>query len=198
MTEDQKAYRMPQRDYSDFAEGPADAEFLSGKLEDAIGIIDGLKARIAELERENEILRHERLDDIRPDGKTILDFMNVWLDQARDARAKLERACSRQNEEICQTLGKALGYPWFKDDQKNFPGATEADGVCVGEHVAETVAEEAAKRMARLESKLAEARAALLKADYFLAQGYSKDSVRDFLRKEASPHGKAALEAEDV
>lgn len=46
--------------------------------------------------------------------------------------------------EICQTLGKVLGYPLFKDDQKNFPGATEADGVCVGEHIAETLAMEAA------------------------------------------------------
>ena len=51
---------------------------------------------------------------------------------------------SRQESLICQILGKALGYPWYKDDQKNFPGATEADGVCVGEHTAETIAGKAA------------------------------------------------------
>ena len=35
-------------------------------------------------------------------------------------------------EKIEQILGKALGYPYFKDDPKNFPTATEEDGVCVG------------------------------------------------------------------
>ena len=45
-----------------------------------------------------------------------------------------------------QIAGKALGYPWYKDDQKNFPGATEADGVCVGEHVGDTIVAELAKR----------------------------------------------------
>jgi hypothetical protein len=69
-------------------------------------------------------------------------------------RAEVERlreACMRTNAAVCQSLGKALGYPWFKDDQKNFPGATEADGVCVGEHVAESVAEEAARALKRWE-----------------------------------------------
>jgi hypothetical protein len=49
--------------------------------------------------------------------------------------------------EVEQILGKALGYPWFKDDQENFPGATEADGVCIGEHVTESIAQEAANTL---------------------------------------------------
>jgi hypothetical protein len=57
---------------------------------------------------------------------------------------RLREALSKQDDEICQTLGKALGYPWYKDDQKNFPGATEEHGVCVGDHVAESLAMEAA------------------------------------------------------
>ena len=65
--------------------------------------------------------------------------------------ARLTLACAKQNDEICQILGKALGYPWFKDDQKNFPGADETNGVCVGEHVAESIASEAASRLAALE-----------------------------------------------
>lgn len=65
-------------------------------------------------------------------------------DEARERVAFLEHAFAKQNQEIEQTCGKALGYPWFKDDQKNFPGATEADGVCVGEHVAETIVAELA------------------------------------------------------
>lgn len=62
--------------------------------------------------------------------------------------ARLKLAASTINEEVCQALGKALGYPWFKDDQRNFPHATEADGVCVGDHVAETLAAEAAAKLA--------------------------------------------------
>lgn len=63
--------------------------------------------------------------------------------------ASLRLAMSKENEEICQALGKALHYPWFKDDQKNFPGATKEHGVCVGEHVAASLAEEAAKWIER-------------------------------------------------
>lgn len=69
--------------------------------------------------------------------------------QAGRALAKSELA------EIEQLLGGALGYPWFKDDPKNFPGATEADGVCVGDHVAVTLAMEAAQRIAGLQATLA-------------------------------------------
>ena len=47
-----------------------------------------------------------------------------------------------------QVLGQALGYyPWFKDDQKNFPGTTEKDGVCVGKHTVVTLAMETADRL---------------------------------------------------
>lgn len=74
---------------------------------------------------------------------------------AAEARIKhLEAAISRENDDVCQTLGKALGYPWFKDDQKNFPGATERDGVCVGEHVAASIAAEAAKRLVANETRI--------------------------------------------
>jgi hypothetical protein len=45
---------------------------------------------------------------------------------------KLHRAFFEHNETLCQTLGQALGYPWFKDDPINFPGATVEHGVCVG------------------------------------------------------------------
>lgn len=69
---------------------------------------------------------------------------------------ELRQAAMREQEEICQILGKALRYPWFKDDQKNFPGATEGDGVCVGDHVAVTLAMEAANRIAELEAIIAE------------------------------------------
>lgn len=69
------------------------------------------------------------------------------LNDARDNREALFQAFCKEEHEVCQHLGKALGYPWFKDDQKNFPGTTEADGVCVGEHVPCTLADEAATRI---------------------------------------------------
>lgn len=64
---------------------------------------------------------------------------------------RLRKACAKMNEDVCQVLGKALGYPWFKDDQKNFPGSTEEHGVCVGGHVAESLASEAAERLQEVE-----------------------------------------------
>lgn len=63
------------------------------------------------------------------------------------------KALIQEYRELEQILGKALGYPWYRDDQKNFPGATEADGVCVGEHVPITLAMEAAEKIAELEAR---------------------------------------------
>ncbi len=71
---------------------------------------------------------------------------------------ELQIAYSKENHEIEQILGKALGYPWFKDDQKNFPDATEVDGVCIGDHVPATLAMEAARWIAKLSDELATAR----------------------------------------
>ena len=77
--------------------------------------------------------------------------------------ARMKKAASTINEEVCQILGAALGYPWLKDDQTNFPGATEADGVCVGDHVAESLAAEAAAKLATV--------AALVEALERIAEG---------------------------
>jgi hypothetical protein len=68
-----------------------------------------------------------------------LEELGAMIMQLRDGIAK-------QNITIEQTCGKVLDYPWFKDDQKNFPGATEKHGVCVGDHVAETIAAELARK----------------------------------------------------
>lgn len=94
--------------------------------------------------------------------KTRLNALTADLATARRDHAELLDASVRSSFEIEQTLGKALGYPWYKDDQKNFPGATEADGVCVGDHVPESLALEAAERIAtarRVEAENADLRA---------------------------------------
>ena len=63
------------------------------------------------------------------------------------------RGLWKESLEIEQILGKALGYPWFKDDKKNFPEATEEHGVCVGDHVAITLAMEAAEKIKQLKDR---------------------------------------------
>jgi len=74
--------------------------------------------------------------------------------EAADEIGRLRLACTKMNDEVCQRLGKALGYPWFKDDQQNFPDATEENGVCTGEHVAESIASEAASWILKVEAEL--------------------------------------------
>ena len=75
-----------------------------------------------------------------------IEELERQLNAANQRIKHLRDGIAKQNQTIEQACGKALGYPWFKDDQKNFPGATEKDGVCVGEHVAETIVSELAKR----------------------------------------------------
>ena len=86
------------------------------------------------------------------------DTKYIRADVAERENADLRAAISKSQDDIEQTLGRALGYPWFKDDQKNFPGATDADGVCVGDHVAESLAMEAASKISDLRAQLEAAR----------------------------------------
>ena len=57
----------------------------------------------------------------------------------------------KESEAIEQILGKALGYPWYKDDPKNFPNAAEADGVCVAPNTAASLAMHAADKIKMLD-----------------------------------------------
>lgn len=98
----------------------------------------------------------ERVSDLnrryirKPECKATLEEVVASI------RAQAENIAGFRQEldEVEQTLGKALGFPWFKDDQKNFPGATEANGVCIGEHTAGTLAQSAAEKLANLEHDL--------------------------------------------
>lgn len=89
--------------------------------------------------------------------KCTFERVGAQYKRITELEAKIKRqlnAFAKVNDEICQTLGKVLGYPWYKDDQKNFSGATEADGICQGENIAECMAIEAAKRIKKLESQV--------------------------------------------
>lgn len=113
------------------------------------------------------------------------------VDKWRDEYNRMRQLIAKQNEDISQTCGKALGYPWFKDDQNNFPGATEAQGVCVGEHVAETIAAELADAYKAAQAEIAklQERVKMLEEalNVYLQAGHKQ------ARREASVIAKAAL-----
>lgn len=90
-----------------------------------------------------------------------IDYSELALGvEERDAElARLRAACRKNDNDIEQVLGRALGYPRYCDDQTNFPGSTDADGVCVGDQVAASLAMQASDLVAQLRADLAEARA---------------------------------------
>ena len=85
-----------------------------------------------------------------PEKRALLDqcraltIRNQWLEEALHATG----------HHIDQTLGAALHYPRYCDDQKSFPGATEADGVCTGDHVSRSLASEAARTITVMEGMI--------------------------------------------
>jgi len=79
------------------------------------------------------------------------------IDGGIDDILRLKRVRDKMLEEfhqIEQILGKALNYPWFKDDPKNFPNTTEADGVAIGDHTAWSLAVCAADKIKELQEQL--------------------------------------------
>lgn len=80
-------------------------------------------------------LRRDRAREALVDDITTL---------VRNIREKYIHAGSKYDYDVCQVLGQAIGYPVYANDQKTFPGA-EGPEVCVGEHVALTLAREAAE-----------------------------------------------------
>lgn len=109
-------------------------------------LIDGLLARVNALE--TDLSRFAHLTPLTPCAVCNLASPERWTVNRRCPgceRAYLVREMAKESEEILQSLGAALGYPWFKDDPKNFPDAAEIHGVCTGDHVAASIAMEAAK-----------------------------------------------------
>lgn len=73
----------------------------------------------------------------------------------RHELTRIREAVAKSNDETCQALAQALGhYPWYKDDQKNFPGADESNGVCYGDHVPETLSAEAAGKIKEQQAEI--------------------------------------------
>ena len=112
--------------------------------------VAALQARVRELEQWVQDQSTANLETMRH-----TDEMQSRALEAEQQLTQRTAEFQRHDGELQQICGQALGYPWFKDDQKSFPGATEKDGVCVGEHVGITIAQELAnayrKRTAELE-----------------------------------------------
>jgi hypothetical protein len=108
-----------------------------------------------------------------------LSVLRSRIEALEKADRDLRLAFAKHNQEVCQELGKALKFPWFKDDQKNFPGATEEHGVIIGDDVPETMAVYAARRIEALEKAQADA---CEKASEILADALSGQNERYIFR----------------
>jgi hypothetical protein len=119
-------------------------------------ILDSKKcnAELLTIHADGRITVSEDLKPTETAAEVLRIMRDQWMADVQCAKIRelneriklLEYGIAKQNLEIEQTCGKVLDYPWFKDDQTNFPEATEKDGVCVGEHVAETIAAELARK----------------------------------------------------
>lgn len=107
---------------------------------------------------------HWKETAIRPELATTSTALAFELDGFRKRVAELEAERTAERlawalmcQGIEQTAGKALSYPRYCDDQANFPGTTPNDGVCVGEHTAETIVMELAREVDHLKAELSKA-----------------------------------------
>lgn len=120
--------------------------------------IERLQFRIDELEEDNSALRSHHHDaELAFDGyeklQTCVEELQDELEEYRLYKYQEDRHILMAHN-VEQTLGRILGYPWYKDDKINFPDATEEDGVCVGEDTIETLADRAAERIQQLEDEV--------------------------------------------
>ncbi len=106
-----------------------------------------------ELKEGMDALTEERnmtRDQLLKDYAAIIDKQHEEITSLNKRVVKM----LKEFQEIEQILGKALNYPWFRDDQCNFPNATEADGVAIGDHTAWSLAMCAADKIDKLQKQL--------------------------------------------
>lgn len=97
------------------------------------------------------------LDETQTPDQIADELCNSFRNVVHLVRLQAEQDTERRIDEITaaearmeQLLAQALGcFPWYKDDQDNFPDATEDDGVCVGDLVLEDLAQMAASWIKR-------------------------------------------------
>lgn len=92
------------------------------------------------------------------------------IDSLRAENERLRTGMGKELNDVEQALGAALGYPRYCDDLDNFPGSTEANGVCIGVHSAASIAMEAASRIDSLRAQLAEHAKTIYSRDKLIGQ----------------------------
>ena len=108
---------------------------------------------------ERRKMERDRLDERLGKRRERVNQEELFAPHMEEANDRLTQdkkailALIKESDEIAQILGKALCYPYYKDDPKNFPTATEADGVCVGDHTAWSLAKDAADLIAKLRKR---------------------------------------------
>ena len=91
----------------------------------------------------------------RDSDQSVVDGLDAKITEQAAEIKKLEDIGCKTDGEIEQILAQAIGgFPWYKDDQKNFPNSTEKDGVCVGDHTPVTLAMTAAKVIVKQEAEI--------------------------------------------
>ncbi len=110
---------------------------------------------VSELEREST--SGHRMDGIPPHGQhPLMDVVQELTARVKALEAERNHARNAYNHlriEVEQALGKILSYPHLTDDPANWPLATEAEGVCVFEHTAETLVTEVGTQLAALKAE---------------------------------------------
>ena len=98
--------------------------------------------------RKEFIVRMEA-SGITPTWETIYE-LNATIAELRAERDRIRQGAMDADNNVCQILGDALDYPLGEDGR-----------ICVGDHVAETLAAEAVRLITSLRGQLIEAQASM-------------------------------------
>ncbi len=158
-----------------------------------------LHSEVEELRRQIALLQSD-LDDTRAKYVNANMLAATWTDRY----TKVANGYSTTQHEISQALGRALGYPRYADDQENFPGADDSDGVCVGELLAEDLASLAAREIESLKDRCRSAETVVAMAgsdDAPMGTAFERPRMRgaalDHLRRWRPDHSLVAKPAGD-
>ena len=134
--------------------------------------------------------------DARDNALAYLASAEIVALQAPDLVAEIRRLRAALRE-IEQVLGKALGYPLYGPEM--FPDGVPDGSVCVGDHVPESLADEAAARIGALTRERDEARAEnkRLRAELAMVREVAAGLARDLAERQATPLMDALLERSD-
>lgn len=113
------------------------------------------------------------------DEKTALGMAAANAEAELENMKKGIKGYQTECREVEQALGQSLGYPWYRDDQKNFPNTTDDDGVCVGEHTPSTIAMEAGRTITELKQKVKTLEETMIHPDAMDALQTSLDEARE-------------------